>query len=86
MDGKDVQGFQGHRVVTAEHVLVAEQVRKICGERIGNARVLLAADEAAGQLQPEQLASVKHLAIEAVAPAVEAVGFVPGGDFVLWDE
>src|SRR3990172_10869214 len=40
MDRKDIEGLKRHRVITAEHVLVTEQVRKVGCKRVTYALVL----------------------------------------------
>lgn len=51
--GEDVQRFEGCGVVPAEHVLIAQEIRKIRCECVAYARVLDRGDESATQFQPQ---------------------------------
>ncbi len=86
VDGEYVQRLEGHRVVAAEHVLVADQIRKVGRQRVGDSGVFLLTDAAAYEFEPEELPSIEHLSVKAVPPAVESVGFVARGDFFLRKE
>jgi hypothetical protein len=74
---KDVEGFQGHGVVAAQHVLVAEQVGKIGGQGVSHPAVPERADVAAAQLQSKQLTVIEHLPVMPVSPPVQTVGLIP---------
>ena len=53
MNGEDVQRFEGCGVVSAEHVLIAQEIREIGRERVAYARVLDRGNESATQFQPQ---------------------------------
>lgn len=39
MHGEDIQGFECHRVIAAEHILITEQIGEVGGERMAYAFV-----------------------------------------------
>ena len=86
MHGKYVERLQCHRIVAAKHVLIAQKVRKIRRQRLANARVIYGGNPAAAQFQSEQLARVEKLAVMLVAPAMQALRLVAGGNRVVRDE
>jgi hypothetical protein len=85
MDGEDVEGFQRHRVVTAEHVLIPQQVRQICRKRPPNTIILLLADHSRATLQTQKLPAIKHLRILPVTPPMEPVSFIAAWNRILRD-
>ena len=85
VDGEDVEGFEGHRVVPAKHVLVAQEIRKVCDECVSDPFILLRGNGPATQFQTQQLAVIEHLPVFLVPPAKETVSFVAGQDFVVGD-
>ena len=74
--GEDVQRLEGHRVVAAQHVLVAQQIGEVRRERVTDARVFGVGNQPATQLQTEELARIEHLPISCISPAVQPVGLV----------
>src|SRR5947199_3560860 len=40
----------------------------------------------ATERQAQQLSSIEHLTISAVAPSVKTIGFIPGGNFIIRNE
>ena len=86
VNGEHVQCLQSHRVVPAQHILVAEQVREVRGERPPQPFVGDVRDAPARQFQAKQLPRVEQLAVAAITPTVEAVRLVTRGNRVARDE
>ena len=63
MHREDVQRLEGHRVVAAQHVLVAQQIGEIRRKRVTDARIIDVGNQAAAQLQTEELARIEHLPV-----------------------
>ena len=84
--GEDVQRLERHRVVAAEHVLVAQQIREVGRERAAQPEVFNAVDDAGAGLEPQELAGIEEVPEPLVTPAAQPRGFVPLGNRVLWHE
>ena len=78
--------LERHRVVAAQHVLVAQQVGEIRRERMTNARVFDVGNQTAAQLQAKELAWIEQLPVAGVAPAMQPVGLVTGRDGLVGHE
>ena len=79
MYGENIQGFQRHSIVTTEHILIAEQIREIRRQSVTNPFIRQMCNGLATQFQSEELSRIKHLAVVAVAPSVQAISFVTFG-------
>ena len=83
MDAEDVLTLQCVRVVAAQHVLVAQRIRKHRQERFAMHRIPESDDLLQQQAEAEELALVEHLAISVVTPAMKAGRLVPDRDFIV---
>ena len=86
MHRKDVQRLERHRVIAAEHVLVAKQVGEICRQSFANALICHLGNQAATLLKSKQLSRAEHFAVVLVAPAVQPLSLVAIRNSVVWDE
>lgn len=86
MHREDVQGLEGHGVVAADHVLVAQEVGEVGDQGVSDPLILLLGNEPAAQFQPQELALVEHLPVAAIAPTQQAVRLVTGGDGIFRHE
>ena len=75
--------LERRRVVAAEHVLVAQEVREHREQCVPHRSVGLVLDRLEQQAQPEQLPFGEHLAVAPVAPAVQTAALVAGRDGIV---
>src|SRR5574337_167576 len=85
MNRENIKRFQRHGVISAKHILVAQQIRKIGRKRVPDALIRYPSDHPGGQFQAEELPSVEHFPVVVVPPAMKPIGLVTGGDFVVRD-
>ena len=75
MDRENIEGLESHRIVAAQHVLVAKQVREISREGLADALVRDLGDESATVLESEQLlATATRNFAEKLVDGLEADG------------
>lgn len=86
MHREDVQRLEGHGVVAADHVLVAQKVGEVGYQGVPDPLVLFCHNRPAAQFQPQQLPLVEHLPVAAVSPAQQSAGLVAGWNRVIGHE
>jgi hypothetical protein len=78
MNGKNVEGFQGHRIVAAQHVLIAQQIGQVRRERMPDTLIFDGGNGLSAQLKAKQLTRVEKIPVSFIPPAVQSVRLVAG--------
>jgi hypothetical protein len=76
MHGKNIQGFEGHCVVAAKHILITQEIRKIGRQSIPYPCIGASRNGSTTEFKPKQLPGVKHLPVALISPSMEAVSFI----------
>src|SRR2546425_12472433 len=76
MHRKNVQGFEGHGVVAAKHILITQEIREIGRQSIPHPFINASRDGSTTEFKPKQLPGVEHLPVVPIPPSVEAVSFI----------
>ena len=76
MHRKNVQGFEGHGVVAAKHILITQEIREIGRQSIPHPFINASRDGSTTEFKPKQLPGVEHLPVVLIPPSVEAVSFI----------
>ena len=76
MNTKDVLALEGIGIIAAEHILIAQAVRKDGQQGIPRLGIGHLADTSKQHAEAKQLPLVKHFSVIAIAPAVQPIRLI----------
>jgi hypothetical protein len=76
MHRKNVQRFEGHGVIAAQHILITQEIREIGRQSIPHPFIDASRNGSTTEFKPKQLPGVKHLSVVLIPPSMEAVSFI----------